>query len=62
MAPTYDGITLLGDTAADNYLYLTEKYVPEADLYILIYLDAAGKLIRRQALTADQYDRLYCNY
>ena len=62
LAPTYDGITLLGDTAADDYLYLTEKYVPEADLYILIYLDAAGKLIRRQALTAEQYDRLYCNY
>jgi hypothetical protein len=62
LAPTYDGVTLLGDVAADNYLYLTEKYVPEADLYILIYLDAAGKLIRRQALTAEQYDRLYCNY
>ncbi len=62
LAPTYDGITLLGDAAADNHLYLTEKYVPEADLYILIYLDAAGKLIRRQALTAEQYDRLYCNY
>ena len=62
LAPTYDGITLLGDVTADDYLYLTEKYVPEADLYILIYLDAAGKLIRRQALTADQYDRLYCNY
>ncbi len=62
LAPTYDGITLLGDAAADNYLYLTEKYVPEADLYILIYLDAAGKLIKRQALTAEQYDRLYCNY
>ncbi|MGB3780188.1 MAG: hypothetical protein WA960_17625 [Tunicatimonas sp.] len=62
LAPTYDGISLFGDPTGDDYLYLTEKYVPEADLYILIYLNAAGKLVKRQALTAEQYDRLYCNY
>lgn len=62
LAPTYDGITLFGDVTEDDYLYLTEKYVPEADLYIMIYLNAAGKLLKRQALTAEQYDRLYCNY
>ncbi len=61
LAPTYDGITLFGNAADDDYLYLTEKYVPEADLYIMIYLNAAGKLVRRQALTAEQYDRLYCD-
>ena len=60
LAPTYDGISLFGDPDANDYLYLTEKYVPEADLYILIYLNAAGKLVKRQALTAEQYDRLYC--
>lgn len=62
LAPTYDGITLFGDATEDDYLYLTEKHVPEADLYIVIYLNAAGKLVKRQALTAEQYDRLYCNY
>jgi hypothetical protein len=60
LAPTYDGIIRFGDPAADDYLYLTEKYVPEADLYVMIYLNAAGELVRRQALTAEQYDRLYC--
>ncbi len=60
LAPTYDGIIRFGDPAADDYLYLTEKYVPEADLYVMIYLNAAGELVRRQALAAEQYDRLYC--
>ena len=61
LPPTYDGISLLGDPATNDYLFFTEKYVSEADLYIMIYLNAQGKLVKRLALTAEQYDRLYCD-
>ena len=61
LSPTYDGISLFGDATTDNYLYFTEKYVPEAELYIMIYLNATGQLVKRLALTPDQYDRVYCD-
>ena len=60
LSPTYDGISLFGAATADDYLFFTEKYVPEAELYIMIYLDADGRLVKRLALTPDQYDRMYC--
>ena len=60
LPPTYDGISRFGDATADDYLFFTEKYISEAELYIMIYLDTNGKLVRRLALTPDQYDRMYC--
>ena len=60
LAPSYDGISLFGNATTDDYLFFTEKYVPEAELYLMIYLDATGKLVKRLALTPDQYDRMYC--
>ena len=60
LPPAYDGISLFGDAATNDYLFFTEKYIPEAELYIMIYLDADGKLVRRLALTPEQYDRMYC--
>lgn len=61
LSPTYDGISLFGDANTDNYLYFTEKYVPEAELYIMMYLNADGQLVKRLALTPNQYDRVYCD-
>ena len=60
LPPTYDDISLFGNPTADDYLFFTEKYIPEAELYIMIYLDTNGQLVRRLALTSDQYDRMYC--
>lgn len=55
----YDEVILLGDE--HQHMFLTEKYIPEADLYIMIYFDASGKMLKRQALTAEQYDKIYCD-
>ena len=60
LSPTYDGISLLGNPTTQDYLFFTEKYVPEAELYIMIYLDTAGSLVKRLVLTPEQYDRMYC--
>lgn len=41
-------------------LYFTEKYVKEADIFVVIYYDAQGELLRRQAIDTNEYDRIYC--
>ncbi len=56
---TYDEVLLVQH--GKDQLFLTEKYIAEADLYIMLYLNASGEMIKRQALTADQYDMIYCD-
>jgi len=60
LSPTYDDIRQVIDPQQTRTLYLTEKYVSEARLHILIYLDAQGGMIYREAYAPDDYDRLYC--
>lgn len=59
ISPAYDEIILLGNEA--DHIFFTEKYVAEAELYIILYFDASGKMLKRQALTAEQYDKIYCD-
>jgi hypothetical protein len=40
--------------------YFTEKGVEEADIYVVIYYNQYGKLVRRQAYEEEEYDRIYC--
>lgn len=61
LAPTYDDIRLLGSIADPNSIFLAEKYVPEAELYIVIHLDTSGNIIKRQALTSEEYDLVFCD-
>lgn len=60
LAPTYDDIRLFGSITDQGSIYYSEKYVPEADLYIIIHLDHEGNIIKRQALTSEQYDMVFC--
>jgi hypothetical protein len=60
LAPTYDDIRLLGSISDPHSIFLAEKYVPEAELYIMIHLDTLGNIIKRQALTSEQYDKVFC--
>ncbi|WKN30294.1 WG repeat-containing protein [Porifericola rhodea] len=60
LSPTYDDIRLFGSLKDVNSIYYSEKYVPEADLYIVIHLDKQGNIIKRQALTQEQYDLVFC--
>lgn len=56
---TYTDIINLGP--ATQPLYFTEKHVEEASIYVVIYYDANGKLLRRQVIEEDDYDTIYCS-
>jgi hypothetical protein len=56
---TYSDIINLGSTTQP--MYFTEKHVEEASIYVVIYYDAAGKLIRRQVFETDDYEKIYCH-
>jgi hypothetical protein len=51
---------LINVGSPDKPLYFTEKHVEEASLFVVIYYDAAGKMIRREVYENDDYDRIYC--
>ncbi|MGC1243564.1 MAG: WG repeat-containing protein [Chryseosolibacter sp.] len=56
---TFTDIVNLGST--DQPLYFTEKHVQEASLYIVIYYDHAGNMLRKEIYDyASDYDRIYC--
>lgn len=47
--------------SADEPLYFTEKHVSEASVFVVIYYDRNGKMLRREVYEeADDYDRIYC--
>jgi len=56
--PTFTEIINLGD--ADNPFYFTEKQVEEAGIFVVIYFDKTGKLVRKQALEEEEYDKILC--
>lgn len=57
---TFTDIINLG--SAEQPLYFTEKHVREASLYIVIYYDGAGNMLRKEIYddSAD-YDKIYCS-
>ncbi|MEQ9440977.1 MAG: WG repeat-containing protein, partial [Cyclobacteriaceae bacterium] len=61
LSPTFDDILLIRNPEDQEAIYLTEKYVSEAKLHILIHMNAQGEIIRREAYSPDAYDKLYCD-
>lgn len=59
LQPTYTYIRNLG-TDTEPF-YLTEKHVEEAGIYVLIYYDANGRLVRRQVLEEEDYEQVQCS-
>ncbi|MGB3585087.1 MAG: WG repeat-containing protein [Tunicatimonas sp.] len=57
---SFDDIRLLAHSQTQEPVYLTEKYVAEAKLHILIYMNAQGDIIFRKAYEPDAYNRIYC--
>ena len=57
--PTFHDLINLGTEEVP--FYFTEKSVEEAAIYVVIYYDNTGKLVRRQAYEEEEYDRIYCN-
>ena len=46
----------------DSPVYFTEKHIPEASLYVVIYYDREGNLLRKEIYDdAGDYDKIYCS-
>lgn len=56
---TFSDIVNIG--SAEKPFYMTEKYVEEASLFVVIYYNHEGKFLRRQAYEAEDYERIYCS-
>lgn len=56
---TFSDVVNVG--SAEKPLYFTEKHVREASLFVVIYYDHTGALIRREVYEQDEYDRIYCD-
>ena len=57
---TFTAVINLG--SAESPLYFTEKHIPEASLYVVIYYDRSGKMLRKEIYDdAGDYDRIYCS-
>ena len=46
--------------SVDKPLYFTEKHVKEALLFVVIYYDNTGNMIRREVYEPEEYERIYC--
>jgi hypothetical protein len=60
IAPTLTDIINLG--RVDHPFYFTEKQVEEAGIFVVLYYDHTGKLVRKQAYEEEEYDRILCEH
>jgi tetratricopeptide (TPR) repeat protein len=59
VGPTFDDIVNVG--TVKNPVYFCEKYIKEADFYVVIYYNAEGKILRKQVFTEpEEYAKIYC--
>lgn len=59
LEPTYTNIKNLG--TADEPFFFTEKYVEEAEIYVVLYYSGSGKQLRRQVFEEEEYSRIKCD-
>ena len=60
IAPTFNDIINVG--SVENPVYFAEKYIPEAEFYVIIYYDSRGKILRKQVFNKEEYDNIYCGW
>ena len=59
VSTTFNDIINIGTT--ETPVYFAEKYVLEADFYVIIYYDAKGNILRKQIFTDEaEYEKIYC--
>lgn len=58
ITPTFTEILNIGSD--DKPFYFTEKHVEEAGIYVVIYYNADGKLVRKQVYEEEEYGKIYC--
>lgn len=45
----------------DVPLYFTEKHVEEASIFVVIYYDLGGNMLRKEVYEQDDYEKIYCS-
>jgi tetratricopeptide (TPR) repeat protein len=56
---SFSDVVNVGST--DDPLYFTEKHVSEASVFVVIYYDKNGKMLRREVYEdTDEYEKIYC--
>jgi hypothetical protein len=56
---TFNDIINIG--SAEQPVFFAEKYIREAEFYIVIYYDERGKILRKQIFTEpEEYEKIYC--
>lgn len=59
VSATFNDIINIG--TAEMPVYFAEKYIIEAKFFVVIYYDAAGKILRKQIFTdEEEYEKIYC--
>lgn len=56
---TFSDIINVG--SRDVPLYFTEKHVEEASIFVVIYYDAKGNMLRKEVYEHDDYEKIYCS-
>ncbi len=46
--------------SARQPLYFAEKRIEEADLFVVLYYNALGEMVRKEVYDQDDYERIYC--
>ena len=56
---TFNDIINIG--SVETPVYFAEKYILEADFYVVIYYNSKGEILRKQIFTeAKEYEKIYC--
>jgi hypothetical protein len=56
--PTFSYVANVG--SAEHPLYFTSKEVEEAGVFVVIYYDKAGQLLRKDVYEEDEYEKIVC--
>ncbi len=59
VGPTFNDIYNVGSN--ENPLFFAEKYIPEAEFFIIIYYRKNGDIVRKQVFDEEEYWKIYCN-
>jgi hypothetical protein len=46
--------------SSNEPLYFTEKHVTEAGIFVVIYYDDEGKMLRKEVYDHEEYEKIYC--
>ncbi|MEJ0030235.1 MAG: WG repeat-containing protein [Bacteroidota bacterium] len=58
ITPTFTEVINIG--SEDKPFYFTEKRVEEAGIYVVIYYNSLGKLVRKQVYEDEEYEKIFC--